>query len=419
MESTGDEGVRFATVEEESLYLGSRLGVHSEFANVAWVVKVQTGRLDPDRLSTAVTALVEITPALKSVFFTGDQGATYVGTTGASTHLEVVDIPCEISEDLESAVGMEERVIETLNTLARAPIDPRGPEPLARFYLVQVTRAREVAHSSGQRSIFGGQWLLVNAHHAIVDGASMKILFEDLARLYGADATQEVIAEMNKRAVPSPKMIAVREKNRQGSKPWLQSLQYWKSKLHGSNGQLILPSFGSPLPQSGPGPSDSIPFAIDEETTFQLREVGRTAGGSLFSVLIAGLSVLMSKWSAEFDLNLGTVVAGRRESQKDEFMIKDSDLQRFVGCLVNMITLRFEMSPDMSLLDVVKVSKSVLSDAVAHSDVPFTLVRKELQDGMENPFQVRSMSSIFSSVSHMYTIPTCDLLPGFHCQARH
>ena len=311
-------------------------------------------------------------------------------------------------------------MIETLNTLARAPIDPRGPEPLARFYLVQLTRAREAAHSSGQSSIDGEQWLLVNAHHAIVDGAAMKILFEDLARLYGADpdAIQEVVAELNKRAVPSPKTIAMREKNRQGSEPWLQCLQYWKSKLHGSNGQLILPSFGSPIPQSGPGASDSIPFTIDKTTTLQLREVARTAGGSLFSVLIAGLSVLMSKWSGEFDLNLGTVVAGRRDSQKDEFSIKDGDLQRFVGCLVNMITLRFEISPDMSLLDVVKVSKSVLSDAVAHSGVPFTLVRKELRDGMESPFQVGNMSGIFSSVSKMPTIPICDLLSGFHCQAR-
>lgn len=398
MHDAQDERVRHATLEEENLYLGSRVSVHSAFANVAWVIKVQTGRLNPARLSTAVTALVETTPALQSVFFTGEEGSTYVGRTGSLANLEVLNIPVEVSEDLESPggmLGLEEGVIEMLNKLARIPIDPRGPEPLVRFYLVQLTRDRDAGDSSGQmvRTIDGGQWLLVNAHHAIADGASMKVLFEDLARLYGVgpDTKGEALAELNKRSVASPAMIAAREQNRLDAESWLPSLQYWKSKLQGSNGQLIIPSFGSPTPQTGPGISDSIPFTIDKEIINKLRDVGRTAGSSLFCVLIAGLSVLMSKWSGEHDLNLGTVVAGRKETQKDEFSIKDSDLQYFVGCLVNLITLRFEISPDMSLLDVVKVSKSVLKDAVAHSDVPFTLVRKELPDGMESPFQVRNV----------------------------
>lgn len=405
METAQHQGVRHATLEEENVYLASRLGVHSEFANVAWVVKVRTGGLDPDRLSTAVSALVEITPALKSVFFTGEEGATHVGRTGTSAHLEVFNIPVEISEDLESSgdmIRVEKRVIETLNTLAGAPIDPRGPEPLVRFYLVQLTRDRSVAGSSGQmvRSIDGGQWLLVNAHHAIVDGTSMRILFEDLAMLYGSNpkTNGEIVAEMRNRASARPAMIATREKNCQEAGSWTESLEYWKSKLYGSNGQLIIPSFGSPTPQSGPGASDSIPFTIDTETTLQLREVGRVVGSSLFSVLIAGLAIVMSKWSGEYDLNLGTVVAGRKVSKGDEFSIHDSDLKRFVGCLVNMVTLRFEMSPDMSLLDLVKASKTVLNEAVDHSDVPFTLVRKEVADEIESPFQVRDMPKAVSVV---------------------
>lgn len=404
-----NESVRQATLEEESLYLGSQVGVHGEFANVAWVVKVRKGRLDPVKLSRAVAALVEVHPALKSVFFTGKEGATYVGSTGSSAKLEIIDISLKIPDDLESLpdmVKLEERAVKTLNELARIPIDPRGPEPLLRFYLLQyvLMDGEEVGASlklSQNLPFFdGGQWLLLNAHHAIADGTSMKILFEDLATLYDWDpkTNRDMLAEMRKRMIITPGMIAQREKSRLDAGAWVSSLEYWKQQLQGSNGQLVIPSIGSPTPQTGPGASASIPFVIDKETVLHLRKIAENAGSTLFSVLIAGLSVLLCRWSGDFDLNLGTVVAGRKDNNNDAYSFNDKDIERFVGCLVNTITLRMRCSPDMSFLDLVRLTKSVLAEAVAHSDVPFTLVRQEYADGVQSPYQVMNIVDLVISL---------------------
>lgn len=380
--------LRPATIEEESLYLASQLEEGAVFANVAWVAEIN-GDLDRVRLSRGIASLSRAHPAIASVFCTDKDGNTLVGLNAAPVSLQIVQV-----SSVHSAVqrSPEDNVVRELNRLSSLPIDPRGPEPLVRFYLVN------------SPALPSKHWLLVNAHHAVVDGTSMRIIFEDLAAFYNQDKQEismpRVVGttsqdEGEKKVDVTPRLVAEREVRMRQSGAWEGELMHWRQRLAGSNGQVLMPSLGKTSPEAGPGQSSSVHFSVPEDIVKQLRGVARHTDATLFGVLVAGLTVLLNRWSGEYDVNIGTAVAGRKKTVDVADLSKHGNLDRTVACLVNMAAMRLQSSPDMQFSDLVLHAKEALIDAAQHSDVPFSLVRQQYLGGSQSPFQVSNFH-IFS-----------------------
>ncbi len=200
--------------------------------------------------------------------------------------------------------------------------------------------------------------LVLVLHHIAIDGWSVPIIWNDLGRLYAAEAAGEP------HELPEPPLRYTDYAHWQ--REWLQGerlgrfIEYWRGVL----GDDPVPP---PLPSDRPrtarrtfaGAVATAP--IDAELTRQVRALGRRSGATEYMVLLAAFQVLLAEWTGEPDVTVGTPVAGRGHP----------GLDTLVGCLINMLPVRTSLAgaPDFPAL-LARVRHAVLG-ALAHEDLPF------------------------------------------------
>src|SRR5712691_31728 len=119
---------------------------------------------------------------------------------------------------------------------------------------------------------------------------------------------------------------------------WLQGevlaeqLEYWKGQLRGSAGVLELPlDHARPAVQSIRG--GSWRFAVSEELLAGVKELSQGRGLTMFMTLLGGFAVLLSRYSGEGDIVVGTPIANRQRSE----------LEGMIGLFANTMVLRTEL----------------------------------------------------------------------------
>jgi amino acid adenylation domain-containing protein len=124
------------------------------------------------------------------------------------------------------------------------------------------------------------------------------------------------------------------------------------------------------------------PFAMSAELTDAVRSLARKEGVTLFQTLLAGFAALLSRYSGQDDLAIGSVTAGRDQPET----------QALLGYFLNTVVLRTDVSGDPSFRDVLKRVRNVTLETLDHDLVPFRQLIQELnapRDLSRNPlFQV-------------------------------
>src|SRR5690606_13042323 len=85
--------------------------------------------------------------------------------------------------------------------------------------------------------------------------------------------------------------------------------------------------------------------------------------------LHAAFSVLLSRYSNDLDIVMGTPIANREQTE----------IAPLIGCFVNTLLLRSDLSGNPNFLTLLNRSKDMLLDAYAHQQVPFEKIVEELQ----------------------------------------
>ena len=75
---------------------------------------------------------------------------------------------------------------------------------------------------------------------------------------------------------------------------------------------------------------------LPPELANALRGLGAPQGATPFMVLLAGFALLLSRWSGQEDLIVGSPIAGRDRRE----------LERLIGIFLNMLPLRIDLSGD-------------------------------------------------------------------------
>ncbi len=207
--------------------------------------------------------------------------------------------------------------------------------------------------------------LHLSLHHIVCDGWSLSLLIRELSALYTAFAAEQ--------PSPLPEPALQYSDFARWQREWLQGaaleqqLAFWQSRLAGAPALLELPT-DHPRPAIQTFRGAHVPFVLSAQLSEALTTLSRNNGATLFMTLLATLTVLLSRLSAQNDLVIGTPIAGRTHR----------DLEELIGCFVNTLALRFDVSDNPPFSTLLERVRTLALQAFRQQDIPFEKVVEAL-----------------------------------------
>src|SRR5439155_10500969 len=237
--------------------------------------------------------------------------------------------------------------------------------------------------------------LALAMHHIISDGWSLGILTRELGELYGCLSRGEP-------AMLPALPLRYRDFAR-WQRSWLQGetleaqLSHWRARLAGAPQVLELPT-DRPRASVRSERGKIYSFMLPLELADALRGLARREGATLFMTLLAGFTLLLSRYSGQQDLLVGTPVANRSRAE----------IEDMVGVFVNTLVLRADLSGDPSASEFLARMREVCLDAYAYQDLPFERLVEEMR-----PQRDLSRNPLFPVMFALQNVPQPPLeLPG-------
>ncbi|MEU7481582.1 amino acid adenylation domain-containing protein [Lentzea sp. NPDC042327] len=300
------------------------------------------GPLDLDALRTALNGLAERHETMRTTFAEVDGRGVQVITPAAVVPLRV--------EDLSAAAHRDEALDRLCAEELTTPFD-LSTGPVARAVLATLADDDHV--------------LLLDQHHIVTDGWSVRVQVDDLLELYRAAV---------RRTTPDLKPLPVRygdfaawQRRRVEDPAVTGQLDHWRTALAGLE--------PLDLPTDRPRPAQrTTRGAVHRETlpgqlVQRLTEVGHTGGTTLFTTLAAAVQLLMARYTGRRDVAVGTASAGRGRPELDDL----------VGFFVNTLVLRSTVDPAVPFERFLADVRETVRDAFAHDEVPFDRLVDELR----------------------------------------
>ncbi|WP_426746470.1 amino acid adenylation domain-containing protein [Myxococcus faecalis] len=208
--------------------------------------------------------------------------------------------------------------------------------------------------------------LVLVLHHIIADGWSMRVLFDELARLYEAFSAG--------RPSPLPALplqyvdFAAWQRKTLRGEVLEGHLAYWRKQLASVPSLLALPTHG-PRPRVVGQRGGHHVFSLEPALMERLGVLGRREGATSFMLLLSAFATLLHRLSGETDVCIGTPIANRMRPE----------LEGLVGFFANTLVLRADLSGTPSFRQLLGRVREMTLGAFAHQDLPFEKLVEELR----------------------------------------
>ncbi|MEV6340616.1 non-ribosomal peptide synthase/polyketide synthase [Nocardia vinacea] len=327
------------------------------------------GRLDVSALETAFYGLAQRHEVLRTRYeMVGDEPVQVIDTA-PRTAVKFIDICGEADPD-----ERERLALTTVERDATLGFDLAVDHPLR----VTAVRLSEDEHL-----------LLVAMHHIAVDGWSMEILTGELRELYSAALTGRPAA-LTDLAVQYADYAA-------WQRNWLvgevleRQLSYWRDRL--ANLEPLEMPTDWPRPSERSGAGSSLEFTVPATVVRRLADIAAAQGCSLFMAALASFQIVLSRWSGQDDIAVGSPIAGRNRAESEGL----------IGFFVNTLVLRTDLSGEPTFVELLGKVRETALDAYNHQDLPFERLVEELSPGRDlsrNPlFQIGFVLQGFQEIS--------------------
>ncbi|NIO80385.1 MAG: amino acid adenylation domain-containing protein, partial [Candidatus Aminicenantes bacterium] len=221
--------------------------------------------------------------------------------------------------------------------------------------------------------------LMIDMHHIITDGTSSDILTREFTGLYNGESL-------------SPLKIQYKDFSEWQNERLVQGTlkiheDYWLKHFSGELPVLNMPTdFPRPMMQSFDG--ERIPFELDTTLTRQLRLLMKKTGTTLYMVLMAVFSTLLSWYSGQEDILVGVPVAGRNHA----------DLEDTIGLFLETLVIRCQPAENKTFKHFLQEVKHTTLTANEHQDYPFSELVKKVATAKTNDLSRNPLFDVMLNV---------------------
>lgn len=314
---------------QRRVYVIHQLGKNSVFYNMP-CAKIVEGNLDPDLLEKAIKKLIQRHETLRTSFIV--KNGKILQKVYDSIHFKLKYTTFPQPE---------------INELTQHFIQPFDLEkvPLWRAELVQL---------QSNKYLF-----LFDIHHIISDGVSINLIFDEIMIFYQGKTLpplefQYVDFTMWQNDIFNSGKIKHQE-------------EYWLNIFPGEIPVLNMPT-DFPRPAGMDIAGVSIEFAIKENLTEKLKTVAAKHKSTLYIVLLAAYNILLSKYTSQEDIIVGTPTGGRPQPE----------LEKIVGMFVNTLAMRNRPVPEKTIEAFLQEVSANAISAFDNQDYPFEMLVEKL-----------------------------------------
>jgi amino acid adenylation domain-containing protein/non-ribosomal peptide synthase protein (TIGR01720 family) len=236
--------------------------------------------------------------------------------------------------------------------------------------------------------------LLLNLHHIITDEWSNDIFWRELNAAY-----ERRLGRTDSRSLRPPVGYAdyarwQREQAEAGA--FDTQMSYWQGRLAGELPLLQLP-YDRPRPPDQSLRGGLVERSLPADVWAAVQKLSQQAGATPYMVLLAAFQVLLSRYSYQEDILVGTPIANRQRPETKDVM----------GMFINTAVIRTDLAGDPSFLQVLEQVRQAVLDALANQDLPFDLLVRAMQ-----PERHLSYNPIFQTMFVFQSVDGKRLLPG-------
>ncbi|KZN53060.1 hypothetical protein N474_22255, partial [Pseudoalteromonas luteoviolacea CPMOR-2] len=243
--------------------------------------------------------------------------------------------------------------------------------------------------------------LLFVQHHISSDGWSLALLVHEFTSAYKAFVAGEKspLQPLNIQYAD----FAAWQRNSLSHATLEKDLSFWEQQLKGAPALHSLPiDKERPLVQSNSGAVEILP--LSREITTALKALSERESVTLFILLETIFAVLVSRYSLDNDVVIGTPVAGRDHA----------DLDPLIGFFVNNLLLRCNVDSSLPFTSLLANNKATILEAYDHQQVPFEMLIDHL-----NVERSLSHSALFQIMFGLNNNEIEDIeLPGLHTEVK-
>lgn len=322
---------------QEGMWFLDRLAPGNSAYVLAGTLRLQ-GPVDPIVLQNAIDAVVARHEALRTAIVLRDGRTEQVVRDPAACRA-----PLRI-DDLtgQPTTGREARALEIARTEVETGFDLSRP-PVLRVRLIRIDRHDHL--------------MTVCLHHILADDRSVSIVLREILdhyhRIRSGAATPD-----EPPPVQFPDYVLWRQARLDDATIERQR-RFWADRLAGAPNVLALPT-DRPRPRNRSFAGETFTFHLDAELSSAVNELAATGRYTRFMILLTALQVLLSRWSGQDDICVGTPVSTRSTPQ----------LQSVVGLMVNSLPLRVDLSGDPTLAEALDRVRRTCVESLDHADLP-------------------------------------------------
>ncbi len=336
------------TYPQKQLWFLNQMSPDSPAYNIPFAYDI-IGILDTDALRDAINEIIRRHETFRTTFSDNETGPVQLVSKLLKIDIPVIDMS-----------GKDEAAIkEYIHTNSIRPFQLESG-PLIRAELIKQDEKYFI--------------LFLNFHHIILDHISIVQFAEELEKLYGA------YKENKSTPLVEPELqyadYTVWQECWQSHEKLEPKLSFWNELLTDRSDYLdISTDFKRPSIQKMNGREYNLWFPAS--LLDKLKKLSRSESVSMFIALLAGFSIILSRYTSQNEISVGTPFANRGIQP---------ELEKVMGCFINTVPIFMDLEGDPSFRDVLARVRKVVFGANAHQEVPFEMIVESIKPKRETSY---------------------------------